>query len=834
MKAARIIFVIILAVTTSVVSIDYLLKERFMKSVDAPEGTVTIQGIKDRVTIRRDRLGIPFIEAQNEDDLFFAAGYATAADRLWQMSILKLVMRGRLSEYLGKDYFKIDLFMRSLGAAELIGDTMKRLDAGSMRVLENYARGVNAYTAGRTDLPAEFFLTGTRPEPWKPEDSLYVFAMLGLNLSFNFIEELDFINMAGRVGYERAAFLVPVYPDEPLPFDEAKKLSEIDPKSLNRLAAGWSGLRDDVRKMISISMPASNNWAVAGSRTKSGKSIICNDTHLELMMPNTWIILHLKCPGYEAAGVTPPGLPIVGLGYNGRLAWGATMVMADNQDIFVEKLKTINGAVHYLYRGEWLPARVRKETFIIRGGTTVTRNILHTVHGPLLNQALELLPVPPELPIQPMPVKTDYGLALSWGMGDGSKTMKGFMNLGKSKTVDEMRRAVMDLESIFLNVVFGDADNIAWQVSGKFPLRRRGTGQLPSPGWTGEYDWVGYLPAGASPSSTNPPEGYIATANNRTVPRGYPHQLTSSWYNPERAERLHEVLGSIAGATAEDMIRLQFDHRSLLAKKVQDMLFRGESSVKIGNVIRSWKEPRASRAREALDFLNPKKFNAVMDRESPSAAVLGAFVHASVRLTFLDELGPEEGIVWESFQDSSLMSYSAQQDHLLGREDSPFWDNVKTPARETKWDIIAGALDSAILLCEERMGSNRGAWKWGRIHTYLWSHDFTKKSPFFRGYFNRGPFPASGDSHTLDVTEFSWGDNFDVVVIPAMRLVVDFGLPEPVRLMGTHGQSGNPSSPHYDDMLDYYLNGKNHPLPFGKAAVEKQYRDILVLEPAVK
>ena len=834
MKTARIIFVVALILATLVISINFLLKERFEKSVDPQTGTVTIQGIKDRVTIRRDRLGVPFIEAQNEDDLYFGTGYATAADRLWQMTILKLVMKGRLSEYLGKDYFKIDLFMRTLGASGMIEDTLKRMDAGSMRVLERYARGVNAYVASHPALPAEFYLTGSRPENWKPEDSLYVFAMLSLSLSFNFIEELDFINMASRVGYERAAYLVPVYPDEPLPFDEAKKLSGIDPASLNRLAAGWSGVRDDVRRMISVSMPASNNWALSGSRTRSGKSIICNDTHLELMMPNTWILLHQKCPGFEAAGVTPPGMPIVGLGYNGRLGWGATMVMADNQDIFVEKLKKINGTVRYLHQGRWLPVGARRETFKIRGERPVTKDIQYTVHGPLLNEALELLPVPPDMPVQPMPVRSEYGLALSWGMGDGCKTIKGFINLGRAKTTDEMRAALLDLESIFLNVVYGNADTIAWQVSGKFPLRRRGTGQLPSPGWTGEYDWIGFLPAGANPSSINPAEGYIATANNRTVPRGYPYQLTSSWYNPERAERLREALGPMTRATTADMLKLQFDHRSLLAKKVQDMLFRGESSGRILKVIDGWTDSRGARAREALKFLSPKKFDAVMDKESSSAAVLGAFVHSVVRGTFLDELGPEEGIVWESFQDSSLVSYSAQQDHLLGREDSPFWDNVTTPERETKWDIIAAALDNAILLCEKRMGKDRGGWKWGSLHTYLWRHDFTKTLPFFHGYFNRGPYPASGDSHTLDVSEFSWGDNFDVVIIPAMRLIVDFGLPEPAQLIGTNGQSGNPSSPHYDDMLEYYLNGKNHPLPFGKKAVEEQYRDVLVLKPAVK
>ena len=177
------------------------------------------------------------------------------------------------------------------------------------------------------------------------------------------------------------------------------------------------------------------------------------------------------------------------------------------------------------------------------------------------------------------------------------------------------------------------------------------------------------------------------------------------------------------------------------------------------------------------------------------------------------------------------MGYSAQQDHILGREESPFWDNIKTKQKETKWGVLAEALNKAILMCEDRMGSSRDRWKWGSLHTYLWKHDFTKQLPVFHGYFNRGPYPASGDSFTLDVAEHPLGGNFNVVLIPAMRMVVDFGLKEPAMLIGVPGQSGNPSSDHYDDMLGYWLNGKNHPLPFGTEAVTAQYKDVLVLKP---
>jgi acyl-homoserine-lactone acylase len=834
MKKFRIILIVVIILIAAVLSLNIIARQQFARSVDDPSGTVIINGLVEDVVIKRDSLGVPCIEAKNEPDLYFATGYASASDRLWQMTLMNMAMQGRLAELFGKDYLKIDLFMRSLNVAETVDATLRNIDPATAAMLESFARGVNAYVASHPHLPAEFFLAGYRPGPWQPRDSLFVFAMLSLNLSFNFIEELDFLNIAARVGYEKAAWLFPVYPDEDLPFVEAAKLSELAPRGLNRTAEGWGELRDRLRTLLSIGLPASNNWAVAGSKTKSGRPIVCNDTHLALMIPNVWFMIHQKCPAFEAAGVTPPGIPIVALGFNGHVAWGATMVMADSQDIFIEKLSTINGVTHYLHRGQWLPARLRTETFRIKGEKPVVMAIKHTVHGPLLNEALAGMPVPPEMPVQPMPMKSDYGIALSWGQGDGNKTLGGFMALSRAKNVIEARQALCNIESIFLNIVYGDDRSIGWQVTGALPRRLKGSGFLPSPGWTGEYDWNGFLPVTANPHAEDPAEGFIATANNRTVPKDYPVRITSSWYNPERVERIRQVLATKKNITGRDMEKLQFDRYSLMAKKIQDVLFAGESAARVRAAIKAMDEERAEDALEALEFLKPGRFNAVMSPESSSAAVLGAFMHASIRAIFLDELGPEGSIPWESFQDAAIMSYSAQQDHILGREDSPYWDNIATPKKETRWDVLAGALADAVNLCEDRLGGDRADWQWGTLHTYHWRHDFTKELPVFHSYFNRGPYPAGGDGHTVNVSLPEWGTSFDVVEIPAMRLVVDFGLTEPARLIGTHGQSGNPSSPHYDDMLPLWLNGGNHPLPFGANAVKAQYSHVLVLKPGAK
>ncbi|MBN2079139.1 MAG: penicillin acylase family protein [Spirochaetes bacterium] len=831
MKRGRIILITVVILVSAFFALNHQLRQQFGRSVDRSRGIVTLPGLRGPVTIRTDPLGVPRIEAENEPDLFFATGWVTARDRLWQMTAMKMAMEGRLSEIAGGEFMKIDIFMRTLGVDGPLEEAMERLDPVSLEMLESFSRGVNAYVDSHGNLPAEFFLTGSRPEPWRPIDSLYVLAMLSLNLSFNFIEELDYLNMASRVGYEKASWLVPIYPDEDLPFDEGGKLAEIEPGELNTLAGNWGHLREGLRGVFSVGVPASNNWALAGSKARGGRSIVCNDTHLGLMMPNEWFMIHQKCPSYEAAGITAPGLPLVALGFNGKVAWGATMVMADNQDIFVEKLMEKEGRTHYLYRGAWVPVTEREELFRVRGREPVKFVVRSTVHGPILNDALANMPLPPEMPVQPLPVKTKYGLALSWGIRDSAATIRGFRALGDSRNTMEARTAILGMESAFLNIIYGDGDSIAWQVSGSLPVRKKGTGMLPSPGWTGDYDWTGYRSPALNPHRENPPEGFLATANNRTVEKEYRPVISSSWYNPERIERIRQVLGPIGDATAEDMTRLQYDRFSLMAAKTQYLLFRGEPGKKIAGAIAAFPKMRADDAREVLEFLKPDRFNAVMERDSASAAVFGAFIHSVTRRIFLDELGPEGSVSWEAFSDVSMMSYSAIQDHILGREDSPFWDDIGTPARETKWQIIAGALHDAIVLCEEKMGNRRRTWKWGRLLTYHWKHDFAKGLPFLRGYFNRGPFPAGGDSHTVNVATPSWGNDFSVHVIPAMRLVVDFGLPEPAMLVLPHGQSGNPSSPHYDDMLELWLEGETHPLPFGMNAAEKQYGDVLVLKP---
>jgi acyl-homoserine-lactone acylase len=802
------------------------------RSLDEPRGRVTLAGLKQPATIRRDRLGTPLVEAGNMNDLFFATGYAMASDRLWQMTVMKMAAQGRMAEILGCAALETDVLMRTVDIARFAERSWRELSAEERNLFQRFAEGVNAYLQSHEYLPIEFDSTVYRPEPWQPRDSLCVFGLLNFTLAANLPEELAFLVFAQKFGANKAAYLFPSHPDEALPFAEAGKLGELELKAAGGDPRPAMAAVESLRELVAYGGAASNNWAFAGSRTRSGKSIVANDTHLFLTVPSAWMIMHMKAPGYDAAGLAIPGLPLIMLGFNGRLAWGATMVMADSQDIFLEKLQQRGGKTCYRYRDRCRALQQRDERFAVRGGRTKVKTIRSTVHGPLLEQALHAFDSMPQVSVPPLPFESRYGLALRWSMADGERGTRGLLRMGQARNMAEARQALRLVDSIYLNIVYGDADNIGWQVTGRLPLRGRGTGHLPSPGWTGEYDWQGYLPFEQKPYTINPDDGFLATANNRTTGSDSAHPISHSWVGPARIDRIRQLAGNRSDLTVAYVNRMQKDRLSLMARDTQKLLFRGDVAAEVARIIYSWKDEGKRRdARSALELLRPEKFDCVMDEGSAAAALMGAFHHCFTRRVFLDELGPDDGLDWQSFTSTVLDSYAAPEDHLLVREQSPFFDDVNTKAVEGKADMLALSLADAWNLCRQRMGRDENRWKWGEFHTYSWKHPFAEQFPWLFGFLSRGPLPAGGDLHTVNVSGYHWGRDFDALLIPAARLVVDFGLEEPAVLITHGGQSGDPASPHYDDMIQPWVKVRYHPLPFRPKNLARQYRDLLRLEP---
>lgn len=815
-----------------------LLDKRYTDSLPPTQGVMRIQGLADTAVVRRNALGMPLIETRNYHDAMFALGYVHAGDRLSQMVGLRLMAGGRLAEMLGPGVLETDRFMRALGLRRSAETLLRNASPHLKQVFEVYARGVNAYLFHHRDkLPMDLAESGYRPEYWTATDSVMVFCLLNFGLSMNLQEEIAALTLTQKVGADKLAWLTPTYPDEPLPVEEAQKLAGLD---LTGQLPGLAALHQAVGQVAALNMlgvAASNNWAIAPSHSRHGRSLLANDTHLPLTLPSLWNFVHLRTPKYQAAGISVAGVPAVVAGFNGKLAWGMTMVMADTQDFFLERIRQEGGRLQYLADGQWQPVRERQETFLIKGRQPVRETLYETRHGPLLNSVLGTR----KHRLQPLPLASGYGLALQGIPFEGDKSLDAFFALSRANSVDEAFAATGELRAMALNLVFADAGHIGWQVTGRYPNRRAGLGLLPSPGWEGRYDWDGFADPMLHPYDQDPAQGWLGTANQRTVPRGYGMQLSNSWYYPERAERIAELAGR-GRHDAQSMIAMQYDQTTPFAAKLKAMFEAPGLAQPLRQAIEALPPAERDKAREALQRL--LAFDGRLAADSADAALYGAFLQESARQIFLDELGPDDGAAWQALVLMADTSYSAQADHLLGREDSPFWDDVSTTRKEDKPAILARSLAAAVDHLERRLGAERSAWQWGKLHRYRWISDGTRLAPYLSAsqragilalddYLNRGPAPAGGDHGTLNAAAYRWGQDFDAWLTPAMRLVVDFAREEPMLGLNGTGQSGNPASPHYADGIDAWLKGSYMSFPFKAENLDRTYgQQRLLLVPA--
>ncbi|WP_225775028.1 penicillin acylase family protein [Pseudomonas sp. Marseille-Q5115] len=795
------------------------------ESLPPSMGVQPLKGLGQNVSVRRNTLGMPLIESSNFHDALFALGYVHASDRISQMVGMRLLAQGRLAEMVGPGALEADRFMRTVDlkrrAAELYAAASPRL----RNFFEIYARGVNAWLFRYKDkLPMDLAQSGYKPEYWKGEDSALVFCLMNFSLQMNLQEEINSLVLAQKVGADNLAWLLPTYPDEPLPFDEAAKLKGL---ALGGQFASLSAVSEQLAGLGQLGVAASNNWALAPSRSRSGKSLFANDTHLPIGLPSAWNFVQIRAPKFQAAGVSLAGVPAVVAGFNGKLAWGMTMVMGDNQDVFLERVKRENGVLMYQADGKWLRAPARNETFFIKGQSPVREVIYETRHGPLLNTALGERKVG----VQPAPFASGYGLALETPDLKDDQSLDAFFNLSRAQSVEKAFDSARDIRAIALNMVFADANDIGWQVTGRYPNRKDGKGQVPSPGWDSRYDWDGYADPMLHPYDQTPASGWLGTANQRTAQPGYGMQLSSSWYYPERSERIAQLAAN-GKQDARSMIAWQYDQTTLFAAKLKRMFEAPGVAQPLQKAIDALPTADRAKAREALSRL--MAFDGRLSADSADAALYELFLQESARQTFLDELGPEDSPAWKAFVANADQSYSAQADHLLGRDDSPFWDDTRTPGREDKPTILARSLAAAVTSGDSLMGTDHKAWQWGKLHQYRWTTEGTKMAPWLDatqraglaaldGYLNRGPVPAGGDHTTLNAAAYHWGSNFDAWLVPAMRIVVDFGQPEPMMGVNSTGQSGNPASPHYADGIQNWLKGQYMTFPMQPQNLEKAY-----------
>ena len=779
------------------------------------DGERTAYGVAAPVEVVRDRHGIPHILAGNEEDALFALGYVHAQDRLWQMEMNRRIGAGRLAEVLGEAAVDTDRLIRVLGLHRRAEASLASLEPASRRRIAAYVNGVNAWLETRDGpLPPEFLVVGFEPEPWTEADTVVWARVMALDLAREWSRDLMRLRMSEFLAPERILdFYTPYRGDKPRgvqlpgPSSSAAPAGErpppdagVDPAAGSDRGSplpGVSAPPPPARPFTAAAglalpsgLPGSNSWAVAGAKSTTGKPLLANDPHLGLTVPSVWYFAHLSWPGRDVVGATFPGMPLVVLGHNGRVAWGFTNTGADTQDLFVEKLDPENPA-RYLAPDGYRRFEVHREVIEVKGGEDVVLRVRETRHGPVLDDASAGAAgaSPP-----------GHVLALGWtALRDDDLTVQAGLGLPETTDWASFADNLRQFHSPPLNVSYADVDgNIGFLVAGRIPVRpgpRPGEarpGTTPRPGWDGDHDWSGFIPFDSLPRVYNPPGEALVTANHDVTRVDYPHRLTFEWAAGFRAERILERLASRPRHDAESFRSLQQDRVSLFARALLPRL-RG---VDLGRE----SSPLARRARDLLEG-----WEGDMDPERPEPLVFHAWVWEFGRLVTADELGPVQRPAW------------GRKGPFIQRilETSGVWcDDLATGHVETCDEMLARALEGAVSRLAESQGDDPAAWRWGQEHQALAEHRPLSESPLAPLFNLRGPAP--GSIYTVNSFEFSplrAERPFTSTHGPSLRAIYDLADLDRSLFIHSTGQSGNVLSPLYDNFEEGWRNGEYVTIP---------------------
>ncbi|WP_298818625.1 penicillin acylase family protein [Chloroflexus sp.] len=756
------------------------------RSLPQTSGEIQVTGINAPVTITRDRDGVTHISATTETDAAFGMGFAHAQDRLWQMEVQRRIGHARLSEVFGETTSRTDMFLRALGVARAARNALERLDRETVAILEAYAAGVNAFLATNPPLPVEFLILGVQPEPWQPVDSLVWAKMMAWDLGDNWRDEITRALLSAKIGQEDANFLMQTYTvDGPLILPEGvttttpsgNDIAPIQPVTAQSMLEIWATIEQTLG--LDDLLAGSNNWVIGGSRTASGKPLLVNDPHLANRIPSIWYLAHIQGGRIHAIGATLPGLPVIVIGHNERIAWGVTNTGPDVQDLFVERIDAQNFVE---YNGQREPVTLISEVIKVKDSDPITMTVRVTRHGPIISDVQSDLP---------------DNLAFRWtALDDEDPTIRAFININRAQNWDEFVAALRDYKAPMQNFVYADVDgNIGYYAPGAVPIRRNGDGRLPVPGWTDEYEWVGYIPFEQLPHIYNPPKDYVATANNRVVDNEYPYLLSTSWAAPFRAQRIIELIEQGNRFTVDDMRAMLGDVVSVQARELLPIL---------SNVT-----PAGAREETALALL--RGWDGAMRGESAAAAVYQSYYLATLEAVFGDELGDLFTSIYRNRHDFQALAIRA----VLLEGHQEWCDNVHTiDVREDCPTTLASALVKGLdAMAAAQNESDPARWRWDRVHQAVFPHNPFSQVGLLQGFFERR-ISNGGDSFTVNFAPVRVAEPYLQYNAPSYRQIIDLSDWNGSRFMHTTGQSGNVLSPRYSDYLERWQRVEDIPMQF--------------------
>ncbi len=750
----------------------FRLVTKSLPDLDRPE---VVPVLRQPVTVYFDDYGVPHVYAENDTDLYRAAGFLCARDRFWQMEFFRRLVSGRLSEILGDKVLSEDRFFRTLGFYRAAERIAAALAPESRLALQAFAEGINAYLAAYRDrLPVEFSILDFQPEPWEITDSIAFMRFMGFQLSFAWHSELVYSQVAARLGEQRARELFPGYDaDAPAILAGSEELWD----------RGFAGVLRQFHQALQASglpftIAASNSWVVSAAKSTTGKPILANDPHLGLALPSVWYEMHLVSPTVDVAGVALPLAPGIVIGQNRAIAWGLTNGMVDDADFYIERIHPQDSTQYWDGR-RWQKMQVVQEWIRVKGrDDPVPLTVRITRHGPIVSD------------VHPAWPSDSLALSFRWTGYEVSDEVAAFWKLNRADSWDAFVEALRRFRTPCQNIIYADtAGTIGYYAAGAVPIRRDGGGFAVYRGWQREGDWLGMIPFERMPHAKNPPRGYIATANN-LMQRDFPYYLGNGWEPDSRIRRITTLLEEKERLSPEDFMRIQLDVVSEQARKTFPLMLESLANAELNE-----QERKLVKLLQEWDFAET--------RESAAASVYHVWFSKLLEAALKDELGDtlfNEFRYWSNFPIRAM-------EYLLRHPQSRWWDDAGTDSRERRNDVVAAQFRATLAQLREQLGDGPGFWEWGRLHTLTVQH-VLGQVPALSRVFNRGPFPMPGSASTIPKAEYSFQKPFAVKVGASVRQIVDLARPDAAYRVLPGGQSGQPFSPHYADQLDLWLQGK--------------------------
>ena len=804
-------------------------------------GELQIPGLLNSVNIYRDEMGIPNIYASSSHDLFLAQGYVHAQDRFWQMDFWRHIGSARLSEMFPSE-IQTDIFLRALGWKQLAEIEYQRLDPELKSMLDAYSDGVNAYLSDHTgtELSLEYGILkllnpSYKPEYWTPVNTLTWAKSMAWDLGGNMDEEIDRAILLKTIPLDFVNELYPQYSkDHPVIVPTIGE-NVFTPRfstniaSINLPDSLLFNVSEKISGLTTLLGPigaeiGSNNWVVSGSLTNTGKPLLANDPHLGIQMPSIWYQVGLHCQPksdvcpYDVTGFSFAGVPGVVIGHNDRIAWGVTNVGPDVQDLFIEKINPENPN-QYEYLGKWVDMDMRNETILVGGKDSVDIIVRSTIHGPVISDSYGPLKQQVETPDDSFTQKSgidlpiDYAIALSWSALEPTKLFNAIWGFDRAQNWDEFRKSAQDFVVPAQNLVYADVEgNIGYQMPGNIPIRKSGDGRFPVPGWTGEYDWQGYIPFEQLPYQFNPKSGFIASANNQVNPRDYPYLITTDWDYGFRAERIVSILTSSKGPIDIALFeKIQSDNYDASAAILVPLLLKTEledpNLDQIGSILKNW------------DYQD--------GMDSAPAALYATFWKIFLANTFGDDLPLD-------MQPAGSSRWFEVVSNMASQSDSHWWDSQFTTEKvETREEIIRVSFGQAVSEIKSALGKDPTKWRWGDLHTATFKNQTLGNSGIapIEMLFNRGPFQTSGGGSIVNATGWNAAEGFELISLPSLRMIVDLSDMRNSLTVHPTGQSGHAYNPNYIDMADLWRNFQYYPMLWVEQDIINNSIGHLVLTP---